>query len=131
MVLILLTTTVGVLSYRVYAQDREIRTLQRTVTGGNLNKYPKDPPCRFEVSDLKYGPQRSGRIEGLGEGECVSACVHMKVIDPLINGVTVLKDPGKKGCWCERNMTKIVKTYKSCFLPPQRNSTRQDRYVDR
>ena len=50
--------------------------------------------------------------------ECIEDCLHMKRVDPSINGVTV--NNGK--CWCIKDMKNITTIYKTCFLKPNKAS---------
>lgn len=78
--------------------------------------------CGAYKCDFTFGTGIGGSYRKLGAQrgrECMHACVHMKALDPSINGVTV----GKSGCYCKQNMTKIDGLYKTCFLKSDFNRT--------
>ena len=74
--------------------------------------------CNFSIG---YGAESSKVRIGYQRGNvCINACLHMKKIDPTINGVTVYADTDRGGCWCEQHMKRIRGRFKTCFLESDR-----------
>ena len=70
--------------------------------------------CKFSIGNGDGGSKiYVGEQKG---GACIDACLHMKMIDDSINGVTLYFNDDNGGCWCEQNMIRISGTYKTCFL---------------
>ena len=75
-----------------------------------------DGRCAFYTGDGTGGrEQKVGNQKG---NACIDICLEKRKTDKTINGVTVLADTSKGGCWCEKMMTgrDSVTKYKSCFI---------------
>ena len=67
--------------------------------------------CAAHLCDFSFGTGVGGSFRKIGEQKesaCVDACLHTKVIDPSINGVTVYSGRTKRACYCKSNMTSIA-----------------------
>ena len=116
-----LLATVVVLSYSVHIQKRNLNLLKEhlNIATGDLNATSLCDRSNTYYSNIRDERHMRRRENGL---YCIDVCSHMRQVSPLINGLTVLTDPTKDGCWCKTNIS-LSTRYQSCFIAPDTETT--------
>ena len=69
-----------------------------------IEEMTDSPQCSFKQGDGTGVEGSDIYIGALSEKGCLKSCLHLKKVDPSVNGISVYKDPKTPACWCERNM---------------------------